>query len=174
MRLATFSWPTETEFYFSLPMLFPLQLQMFMPQGSLAPTDLPLTATATSGPGRRHGVGKSVEDIRGADCAKADDRCEEVFRIQPMNNGSALGGLSLGVGRVNSTLQPNNNPAPNAQNLVANGLAFNAQGNLLVADTARGALWLVTFDKSGNLVSKLGCDDTFSYKYSLPGKPLSR
>jgi hypothetical protein len=78
-----------------------------------------------------------------------------------MNNGSALGGLSLGVGRVNSTLQPNNNPAPNAQNLVANGLAFNAQGNLLVADTARGALWLVTFDKSGNLVSKLGCDDTF-------------
>jgi sugar lactone lactonase YvrE len=100
---------------------------------------------------------------RGADCANAtDDRCEEVFRIQPMNNGSALGGLSLGVGRVNSTLQPNNNPAPNAQNLVANGLAFNAQGNLLVADTARGALWLVTFDKSGNLVSKLGCDDTFS------------
>jgi sugar lactone lactonase YvrE len=99
---------------------------------------------------------------RGADCANAtDDRCEEVFRIQPMNNGSALGGLSLGVGRVNSTLQPNNNPAPNAQNAVANGLAFNAQGNLLVADTARGALWLVTFDKSGNLVSKLGCDDTF-------------
>jgi hypothetical protein len=112
---------------------------------------------------------------RGADCANAtDDRCEEVFRIQPMNNGSALGGLSLGVGRVNSTLQPNNNPAPNAQNAVANGLAFNAQGNLLVADTARGALWLVTFDKSGNLVSKLGCDDTFDPKYSLPGKPLSR
>ena len=100
---------------------------------------------------------------RGADCANAtDDRCEEVFRIQPMNNGSTFGGLSSGVGRVNSTLQPNNNPAPNAQNAVANGLAFNAQGNLLVADTARGALWLVTFDKNGNLVSKLGCDATFS------------
>jgi sugar lactone lactonase YvrE len=73
----------------------------------------------------------------------------EVFRIQPMNN-------SLNVGRTNTT-----NPGT-AQNAVANGLAFNAQGNLLVADTARGALWLVTFDKSGNLVSKLGCDVTFS------------
>ena len=99
----------------------------------------------------------------GANCATAD-RCEEVFRIQPMNNGSALGGLSSGVGRVNSTIQPPQTPeAPNnPQNAVANGLAFNAQGNLLVADTARGALWLVTFDKSGNLVSKLGCDATFS------------
>src|SRR5262249_15679120 len=68
-----------------------------------------------------------------------------------------------GVGRVNSTIQPPQTPeAPNnPQNAVANGLGFNAQGNLLVADTARGALWLVTFDKSGNLVSKLGCDATF-------------
>jgi sugar lactone lactonase YvrE len=98
---------------------------------------------------------------RGADCA-TEHLCQEVFRIQPMNNGSALGGLSSGVGRVNSTLQPDNNPVPSAQNAVANGLAFNAQGNLLVADTARGALWLVTFDKNGNLVSKLGCDATFS------------
>jgi SMP-30/Gluconolactonase/LRE-like region len=73
----------------------------------------------------------------------------EVFRIQPMNN-------SLNVGRTNTT-----NPGT-PQNAVANGLAFNAQGNLLVADTARGALWLVTFDKNGDLVSKLGCDATFS------------
>ena len=36
------------------------------------------------------------------------------------------------------------------------------EGNLLVADTARGALWLVKFDKNGNLVSKLGCDHTFA------------
>ena len=76
-------------------------------------------------------------------------RVTEVFRIQPMNN-------SLNVGRTNTT-----NPGT-PQNLVANGLAFNAQGNLLVADTARGALWLVTFDKNGDLVSKLGCDVTFS------------
>ena len=91
--------------------------------------------------------------------------CEEVFRIQPMNNGSTFGGtfqLDPGVGRVNATMQPNGTPANNPQNLVVNGLAFNAQGNLLVADTARGALWLVTFDKNGNLVSKLGCDATFS------------
>ena len=99
----------------------------------------------------------------GANCATAD-RCEEVFRIQPMNNGSTFGGtfrLNPGVGRVNATMQPNGTPANNPQNLVANGLAFNPERNLLVADTARGALWLVTFDKSGNLESKLGCDDTF-------------
>ena len=85
----------------------------------------------------------------------------EVFRIQPMTNDDGLGGLLLnGVGRVNSTVQPPPT-ANNPQNLVANGLAFNLEGNLLVADTARGALWLVTFDKNGNLVSKLNCDHTF-------------
>jgi hypothetical protein len=115
------------------------------------------TGDGTQNQGRVWKIG-----VGGGNCDPVFVNCEEAFRIQPMNNGSALGGLSLGVGRVNSTLQPNNNPAPNAQNAVANGLAFNAQGNLLVADTARGALWLVTFDKSGNLVSKLGCDDTFS------------
>lgn len=84
----------------------------------------------------------------------------EVFRIQPMTNDDSLGGtLANGVGRVNATVQPS--AANAAQNLVANGLAFNAEGNLLVADTARGALWLVKFDRNGNLESKLGCDDTF-------------
>ena len=114
------------------------------------------TGDGTTGLGRVWKIGRG-----GGNCTiDAEFNCEEMFRIQPMNNGSALGGLSSGVGRVNSTLQ-HNNPTPNAQNLVANGLAFNLEGNLLVADTARGALWLVTFDKSGNLVSKLGCDDTF-------------
>lgn len=85
----------------------------------------------------------------------------EVFRIQPMTNDDGLGGLlPNGVGRVNSTVQPPPT-ANNPQNLVANGVAFNAEGNLLVADTARGALWLVKFDKNGNLVSKLDCDHTF-------------
>jgi sugar lactone lactonase YvrE len=74
----------------------------------------------------------------------------EVFRIPPMLN-------SFNVGRLNTTI-----PTGTAQSLVANGLAFNAEGNLLVADTARGALWLVKFDKYGNLVSNLGCDDTFT------------
>jgi hypothetical protein len=60
-------------------------------------------------------------------------------------------------------IQPYSSPPTenNPQNLVANGLAFNAQGNLLVADSARGALWLVTFDNNGNLVSELNCDHTF-------------
>jgi sugar lactone lactonase YvrE len=86
----------------------------------------------------------------------------EVFRIQPMTNDDNFGGLLTdGVGRVNATVQPL--PAANSpQNLVANGLAFNAEGNLLVADTARGALWLIKFDKLGNLQSNLGCDDTFT------------
>jgi hypothetical protein len=83
--------------------------------------------------------------------------CTEVFRIQPMNNSVDFGGdvANPGVGRVNTTIPGN------AQNLVANGLAFNLEGNLLVADTARGAIWLVKFDKNGNLVSKLDCDHTF-------------
>ena len=68
-----------------------------------------------------------------------------------------------GVGRVNSTVQPPP-AANNPQNLVANGVAFNAEGNMLVADTARGALWLVKFDKSGNFQSQLDCDDTFHPK----------
>ena len=95
----------------------------------------------------------------------------EVFRIQPMANEVNLDSRVGGVGRDVRDLPPGTitvtDTTRNAANqlgsqpLVANGLAFNAQGNLLVADTARGALWLVTFDKSGNLVSKLGCDDTF-------------
>jgi sugar lactone lactonase YvrE len=98
----------------------------------------------------------------GADCTPPRPvGCEEVFRIQPMNNGSTLGGLSSGVGRVNSTLQDNNNPGPNPQNLVANGLAFNTEGDLFVADTARGALWQVKFKPDGTLQSHVGCDDTF-------------
>ena len=123
--------------------------------------------TGDGGAGGGTGLGRVWKITgRGADCA-TERLCQEVFRIQPMNNGSTFGGavpLNPGVGRVNATMQPNGTPANNPQNLVVNGLAFNAQGNLLVADTARGALWLVTFDKNGNLVSKLGCDVTFDPK----------
>jgi hypothetical protein len=45
---------------------------------------------------------------------------------------------------------------------VANGLAFTRDGDLFVADTARGALWKVEFDRRGNLKSKTGCDTTFT------------
>jgi sugar lactone lactonase YvrE len=63
------------------------------------------------------------------------------------------------VGRVNSTIQPAG--ASNPQNLVANGVAFNKDGDLFVADTARGALWQVKFNTNGTLKSHLGCDETF-------------
>lgn len=74
----------------------------------------------------------------------------EVLRIQPMAN-------AVGVGRDVRTL-----PTGNSQSLVANGLAFDREGNLLVADTARGAIWQVAFDRRGNLKSPTGCDTTFT------------
>ena len=84
---------------------------------------------------------------------------EEAFRIQPMRNGVDLGGdLPLrGVGRENRTV-----PIENAQNLVANGLAFDDDGDLYVADTARGAIWKARFDRSGNLKTAVNCDTTFT------------
>ena len=99
------------------------------------------------------------------DAANPYQGCEEVFRIQPMNNGSTFGGtfpLDPGVGRVNATMQPNGNPANNPQNLVANGIAFKRDGDMFVIDTARGALWKISFDLYGNLKSPTGCDTTFT------------
>jgi sugar lactone lactonase YvrE len=45
---------------------------------------------------------------------------------------------------------------------VANGVAFDRDGSLLVADTARGALWRVALDRAGNLLAPTGCDSTFT------------
>jgi hypothetical protein len=39
--------------------------------------------------------------------------------------------------------------------------AFNREGALFVADTARGALWQVKFNADGTLKSHVGCDETF-------------
>lgn len=74
----------------------------------------------------------------------------EVLRIQPMAN-------TVGVGRDARTL-----PTGNSQPLVANGVAFDRAGHLLVADTARGVIWKVAFDGRGKLSSPTGCDTTFS------------
>src|SRR5687767_229877 len=84
---------------------------------------------------------------------------QEAFRIQPMRNGADLGGdvAGRGVGRENRTV-----PTENAQNLVANGLAFDDDGDLFIADTARGALWKVRFDRDGNLKNAVNCDTTFT------------
>ena len=122
----------------------------------------------------------------GANCTAATDKpvkyCEEVFRIPPVRNGTALGGkvsaqteiTAQGVGRQNRDFPPGTltitvpastsdtivTPA-GGQDLVANGIAFDRQGDMFVIDTARGALWKVEFDRRGNLKSPTGCDSTF-------------
>jgi sugar lactone lactonase YvrE len=74
----------------------------------------------------------------------------EMFRVQPMAN-------SVGVGRSAVTLPPGT-----AQPLVANGVQFTKHGDLLIADTARGAIWRVELDRDGNVLSQTGCDTTFT------------
>jgi hypothetical protein len=101
----------------------------------------------------------------------------EMFRVQPMRNGTSLGGnlAGEGVGRQARTFPPGTltisvpasatattvTPA-GGQDLVANGIAFNQEGDMFIADTARGAIWKVEFDHHGNLKSRTGCDSTFS------------
>jgi hypothetical protein len=76
-----------------------------------------------------------------------------LFRVPTMAN-------TVGVGRQNQSLQP---PLPPAtQGIVANGLAFAKDGALLIADTARGALWRVDLSKNGDVLTPTGCDTTFA------------
>ena len=125
------------------------------------------TGDGTTGQGR-------VWKITGpnADCtAGREINCAEVFRIQPMRNGTDLGGKistiptanqpTQGVGRSANTF-PHTAAGGNRQDLVANGVAFNHQGDMFIIDTARGALWKVQFDHRGNLQSPTGCDTTFT------------
>jgi sugar lactone lactonase YvrE len=107
------------------------------------------TGDGTTGQGRvwRIAAGGGV-------CEPAFTGCEEVLRVQPMANGA-------GVGRQASTLQPPAPGTPNPQPLVANGVAFNHEGDLFIADTARGAIWRARFDRQGHLQSPTGCDSTF-------------
>src|SRR3954454_1022823 len=71
----------------------------------------------------------------------------EAFRVPAMAN-------SVGIGRSNTTLPGG------AQSIVTNGLAFTHDGDLLVADTARGAVWRVQFDH-GDVASPEACDATY-------------
>ena len=110
----------------------------------------------------------------GANCTPPNPtKCEEVFRIQPMANEVNLDTNGVGgVGRDirdlppgTITVTPTSRNAANtsgSQPLVANGLAFNINGDLFNIDTARGALWKIEFDSKGNLKSSTGCDTTFT------------
>ena len=103
----------------------------------------------------------------------ASGAATEVFRIQPMANEVNLDSIGVGgVGRDVRTLGPGTitvTPltrlalnALGSQPLVANGLAFDNDGDLIVADTARGALWKVELDRAGTVQSDMGCDTTFT------------
>jgi sugar lactone lactonase YvrE len=110
----------------------------------------------------------------GANCTPGQEvNCAEVFRIQPMANEVNLDANGVGgVGRDVRTLPPGTiTVTPTTRNaantlgsqpLVANGIAFNHQGDMFIIDTARGALWKVQFDRHGTLQSPVGCDTTFT------------
>jgi sugar lactone lactonase YvrE len=84
----------------------------------------------------------------------------EEFRIPAMANSIVVNGTPTSVGRSVLTLQPAP-AAPNPQSLVANGVQFDHEGDLIVADTARGALWRVHIRKDGTPDAHMGCDSTF-------------
>lgn len=97
----------------------------------------------------------------------------EMFRVQPLSNEVNLNAAGVGgVGRDIRSLPPGaitvTPTTRNAQNtlgsqpLVANGVAFTHHGDLLVADTARGAIWKVELDHHGGILSRMGCDITFT------------
>jgi sugar lactone lactonase YvrE len=95
----------------------------------------------------------------------------EVFRVQAMANLVNVTMGTGGVGRDIRTLPPgtiavtptSRNAANTlgSQPLVANGLAFDRDGNLFIADTARGAIWRVRVHPNGSVAPATGCDTTF-------------
>jgi len=97
----------------------------------------------------------------------------EMFRVQPMANEVNLNAAGVGgVGRDVRSLPPGavtvTPTTRNAQNtlgsqpLVANGVALTHRGDLLIADTARGAIWKAEIGRDGSIRSKTGCDATFT------------
>jgi sugar lactone lactonase YvrE len=127
------------------------------------------TADGTTGQGRVWKITGS-----GANCSSSPPvNCEEVFRVQPLANEVNLDPNGVGgVGRDLRTLPPgtitvtptSRNAANTAgsQPLVGNGVAFNHEGHLFVADTARGAIWRAEFNEDGTLKSRTNCDTTFT------------
>lgn len=102
-----------------------------------------------------------------------DGTTTEAFRIPALAsdvNATLVNGVLVGgVGRDNRALPAGSvafndtgRPAGDAAGsvgIVANGIAFDADGDTaFVADTARGAIWRVDFDRRGDIKSSLGCD----------------
>ena len=95
----------------------------------------------------------------------------EMFRVQPMSNEvnlvSGTGGIgrdvrSLGPGTITVTATSRNaaNTA-GSQPLVVNGVIFVGR-NMIIADTARGALWRVRLSSDSTPQTHTGCDTTFT------------
>ena len=125
------------------------------------------TGDGTTGQGRVWRIART-----GGECEPIFAGCKEVFRIQPMSNEVNLVLGTGGVGRDvralppgTITVTPTSRNAANtlgSQPLVANGLAFDREGDLYIADTARGAIWKAEFYLNGDLRSDTGCDTTFT------------
>jgi sugar lactone lactonase YvrE len=105
-----------------------------------------------------------------------DGTTTEAFRIPALAsdvNATMVNGVLVGgVGRDDRALPAGTvafnangraaNDAVGSVGIVANGIAFDADGDTaFVADTSRGAIWRVDFDRRGNLRSQLGCDVQF-------------
>jgi sugar lactone lactonase YvrE len=92
---------------------------------------------------------------------------QEVFRIQPLANDVVPGGIGRDVRGLppgTITITDAGRQASNtlgSQHLVANGIAFD-DDTAYVADTARGAIWRVRLDHRGRVLSRTGCDTTFT------------
>jgi hypothetical protein len=125
------------------------------------------TGDGTTGQGRVWRIART-----GGACEPTFIGCKEIFRIQPMSNEMNLVLGTGGVGRDVRALPPgtiivtptSRNAANTAgsQPLVANGVAFDREGDLYIADTARGAIWKAEFHLNGDLRSAIGCDTTFT------------
>jgi sugar lactone lactonase YvrE len=93
------------------------------------------------------------------------------FRVQPLASTLNVVEGSGGIGRDVRALPPGRltitdtsraaADTAGSQPVVANGLAFAADGSLFVSDTARGAIWKVRFADDGSVESSLGCDGAF-------------
>jgi sugar lactone lactonase YvrE len=92
---------------------------------------------------------------------------QEVFRVQPLANDVIPGGIGRDVRGLppgTITITETGRQASNtlgSQHLVANGIAFDGD-TAYVADTARGAIWRVRLDHRGRLLTRTGCDTTFT------------